>query len=136
MTALTAAYEAERQDGILIDVPVLASAVIYKGALVGDDGTGFAEPVTDASTTFFLGVAAEGATGGTADGDVTVRVYKTGTFIYTKTGGAADTDLGIAAMANDDATVAATSTNSVQVGTIVKIVDATRVKVRVDNFTL
>ena len=42
MTALTENYEAKRQDGVWISVPVLASATIYKGAMVVDIGTGYA----------------------------------------------------------------------------------------------
>jgi hypothetical protein len=135
MTALSAAYEAERQDGILVEVPVKASTTIYKGALLVDKGTGYAEPGTDGSYAF-LGVAAEGANNSAgSDGAVKVRVYKTGTFKYAKAGGASQTDLTTAAYITDDATVAGSTTNSLQAGTVVSVVDSTYVKVRIDNFT-
>ena len=69
MSALSADYEAKRKDGEFIEYPVLASAKIYKGALVVDKGNGFASAGTDGSGYAFLGVAVEQAdnTGG-ADG--------------------------------------------------------------------
>lgn len=136
MTALSAAYEAERQDGILIEVPVKASAVIYKGALLVDKGTGYAEPGVDAASTTFLGVAAESVSNaGGSDGDLSVRVFKTGTFKYAKLGGASQSDLATTALITDDATVAASTTNSVQAGTIVSVIDSGYVKVRIDSHT-
>ena len=132
MTALTAAYEAERQDGEIVDVPVKATAVIYKGGLVVDKGTGYAEAGDDGSGYTFLGVAVESATGGSADGSVTVRVYKTGSYKYTLAGGATQTNLGNLVYVSDDQTVGTSSTNSIACGYIVKVVDTTYVKVRID----
>jgi len=133
MTALTASYEVERQDGIIVDVPVLAGATIYKGALVVDKGTGYASAGTDGSGYVFLGVAVESATGGSADGTHTVRVNKTGMYKYTMSGGATQTNLGIRVYIKDDNTVASSSTNTVACGYIAKYVDSTYVKVRIDR---
>ena len=133
MTALSAAYEAERQDGEIVDVPVKASAVIYKGGLLVDKGTGYAEPGDDGTGYTFLGVAVESATGTASDGGVTVRVYKTGSFKYTLAGGATQTNLGVRVYVSDDQTVGTSSTNSIACGYIVKVVDATYVKVRIDS---
>jgi len=131
MTALSADYEAKRQDGIILSVPVLASATIYKGGLIVDKGTGFAEAGDDGSGYTFLGVAVEAATGGSSDGDVRVRVYKTGTYQYTKSS-AADTDLGVAMYIHDDQTVGTASTNSLLAGYCVDIVDSSTIKLRID----
>lgn len=132
MTALTSAYEAERQDGEIVDVPVKASAVIYKGGLLVDKGTGYAEAGDDGSGYTFLGVAVENATGGSSDGSVSVRVYKTGNFKYTLAGGASQTNLGNLVYVSDDQTVGTSSTNSIACGYISKVVDSTYVKVRID----
>lgn len=132
MTALSAAYEAERQDGEIVDVPVKASAVVYKGGLVVDKGTGYAEAGVDGSGYTFLGVAVESGTGTSADGGTHVRVYKTGTYKYTLAGGATQTNLGNRVYISDDQTVGTSSTNSIACGYIVKVIDSTYVQVRID----
>ena len=133
MTALTDNYEAKRQDGEIISVPVLASATIYKGALVCDNDTGYASAGTDANGTTFLGVAVEKADNSSGtDGAISVRIYKTGAFQYTKTT-AVQTDLGIVAYVRDDQTVSLSTTNSITAGYIVDIVDSSTVKLRIDQ---
>lgn len=132
MTALTAAYEAERQDGEIVDVPVKANAVIYKGGLLVDKGTGYAEPGDDGSGYTFLGVAVESVTGTSADGGTSVRVYKTGTYKYTLAGGASQTNLGNLVYVSDDQTVGTSATNSIYCGYIVKVIDSTYVRVAID----
>lgn len=133
MTALSDNYEAKRQDGELIDVKVKASAVIYKGALLVDKGTGYAEPGTDGSGYTFLGVAYEAVTGGSTDGVKSVRVYKTGVFQIPKAS-AAQTDLTTTMYIHDDNTVGNSSTNSVSCGVVVDIVDTSHVKLRIDGY--
>jgi len=135
MTALSANFEAKRQDGEMISVPVKGSAHIYKGALVVDKGTGFAEPGTDGSGYIFLGVAAEEAdnSGSATDGKIRVRVYKTGVFQYSKAS-AADTDRTVAMFIHDDNTVGASATNSVACGYVVDVVGTTKVKLRIDGY--
>ena len=135
MTALTDNYEAKRQDGDIISVPVKGSAKIYKGALVVDKGTGYAEPGTDGSGYIFLGVAVEKAdnSGSATDGKIEVRVYKTGVFQYTKAS-AAQTDLTVAMYIHDDQTVGSSATNSVACGYVVDIVDSSHVKLRIDGY--
>ena len=132
MTALSDNYEAKRQDGEIISVPVKASAVIYKGALLVDKGTGFAEPCTDGSGYVFLGVAVEAKTGGSTDGATAVRVYKTGTFQFAKAS-AADTDRGVLMYIHDDQTVGTSSSNSVAAGYCVDIVSSSVIKLRIDQ---
>lgn len=131
MTALTAAYEAERQDGLIVSVPVKASAVIYKGALLVDKGTGYAEPGVDGSGYIFLGVAVESVTGDSSDGGKEVRVNKTGVYKYAKASAAA-TDLATLMYIHDDQTVGSSSTNSVACGYVVGIPDSSHVKLRID----
>ncbi len=133
MTALSDNYEAKRQDGEIISVPVLASAVIYKGALVVDKGTGYASAGADGSGYIFLGVAVESATGGATDGLTSVRIYKTGVYQYHKST-AVQTDLTVAMYIHDDNTVGTTSTNTVACGYCVGIVDSTHIKLRIDGY--
>lgn len=131
MSALTENYEAKRQDGEIISVPVKASAVIYKGALLVDKGTGYAEPADDGSGYTFLGVAVEAATGSAADGGIRVRVYKTGTYVYTKASAVAG-DLGAAMYIHDDQTVGTSSTNSILAGYCADIPTSSTIKLRID----
>jgi hypothetical protein len=133
MTALSANYEAKRQDGEIVSVPVLATAVIYKGALVVDKGTGYASAGVLGSGYIFLGVAVEKQTGGATDGLTSVRVYKTGVFQYTKPT-AVQTDLTVAMYIRDDQTVDTTVTNSVACGYCVGIVDSSHIKLRIDGY--
>lgn len=133
MTALTDNYEVKRKDAEMVDVPVLASATIYKGALVVDKGTGFASAGDDGSGYVFLGVAVEKADNSSgSDGDVSVRVYKTGSYLYTKAT-AVQTDLGQAVYIHDDQTVGTSSTNSVLAGYVAEYIDSTTLRVRIDR---
>lgn len=133
MTALSDNYEAKRQDGEIISVPVIGSDIIYKGALVCDAGTGYASPCIESENGTFLGVAAEKADNSTgSDGDIRVRVYKTGVYQYAKAS-AVQTDLGVVAYVRDDQTVALSTTNSITAGYIVDIVDSSTVKLRIDQ---
>lgn len=118
----------------MVDVPVLAAAVIYKGALVVDKGDGYASAGVDGSGYIFLGVAVEKAdnsAAGASNGDVSVRVNKTGTYVYTKAS-SAQTDLDIAMYIHDDQTVGTSSTNSVLAGYVSEYIDSTHVRVRID----
>lgn len=132
MTALTDNLEVKRQDGEIIDVKVKASTTIYKGAMVVDKDTGYAEPGDDGSSYTFLGVAVEKADNSSgSDGDINVRVDKTGVYQYTKAT-AVQTDLGVAMYIHDDQTVGTSSTNSILAGYCVDIVDSSTIKLRID----
>jgi len=132
MTALSDNFEAKRQDGEIIDVPVLSAAVIYKNAMVVDVGTGYASAGSNAGAYTFLGIAVEKAdnTSG-ADGAISVRVNKTGVYQIPKPT-AVQTDLGVAMYIRDDNTVDTSSTNSVLAGYCVDIVDSSTIKLRID----
>lgn len=133
MTALTDNYEDKRQDGDVISYPVKGSATIYKGGLLVDKGSGFAEPGTDGSGYTFLGVAAEKAdnSGSATDGAIRVRVYKNGTFVFNKAS-AVDGDRGVAMYIHDDCTVGTSATNSILAGYCVDIPSSSTIKLRID----
>lgn len=133
MTALSDNYEAKRQDGEIISVPVKGATTIYKGALVVDLGTGYASAGSNAGAYTFLGVAVEKADNSSgSDGDIRVRVNKIGTYQYTKPT-AVQTDLGVVMYIRDDQTVDTTSTNSIVAGYCVDVVDSSTIKLRIDQ---
>lgn len=136
MTALTSNYEAKRQDGAFLTYPVAESTTIYKGALLQVDKTGadegYAKPLSDGASRKFIGVAVESADNSSgSNGDINVRVYKTGVFQYTKAT-AVQADVGAAAYGHDDNTIGTTSTNSVFVGYVVGLVNSSTVKLQID----
>ncbi len=100
------------KDGEIIAVPVAASAVIYAGALVVANATGFAAPGSVATTLTYLGRAEEKVdnTGG-ADGAKTIKVRRKKAFKWKNYGSDALTqaDLGKTVYIYDDETVAKTS---------------------------
>ncbi len=98
-----------------------------------DIGTGYASVGADTASAIFLGVAVEKADNSDGDdGDIRIRVYKTGVYQYTK-GTAVAGDLTVQAYIRDDNTVALSTTNSVKCGFIVDIIDSSTVKVRIDH---
>lgn len=131
--ALTAAYEAKQKDGELITYPISANAKIWKGALVCRNASGYAVAAADAASYALLGVAAESCdnTGG-ANGALSVRLYKTGSFVYGKAG-ATQADVGAAVYCTSDDTVAGTAVNSVLAGYVTALESSGKVRVRIDN---
>jgi hypothetical protein len=134
MTALSANNEAKRKDSEIQLYPVKGSAHIYKDSLLIDAGTGYAQPGDDGADYVFLGVAVEEADSSdeSTDGTLSVRVYKTGSFEFTKAD-AAQTDIGTTAYIHDDQTVGSSSTNTVACGKVVEYIDSSTVRVRIDN---
>lgn len=129
MTALTANYDAERKDGVLVGYKVAAGVVIFKGAMVGLNAAGYAVPAADAADLVFVGVAYDQCnnTSGGA-GDKTVRVWKDGSFKFARAA-AVQADLGKTAYVVDDNTVALTSSHNVAAGTIVEVPSGDEVRV-------
>jgi len=124
-----------RLKGDILSFPVKSGAVIYRGAPVGADSSGYAVMASDAAAMKFLGMAEEGNTAAEAssNGAVSAKVRRRGIFRMKLTG-VAITDIGLRAYAetaqgavggNDYAVaLAASSTYKNLVGTIVKL-DAT-----------
>lgn len=132
MTALSANLDTKRKDGEIVSYPVKGSTTIYKGALVVDLGDGYASPGDDGSYTF-LGVAVEKADNSSgSDAGESVRVYKKGTFVFSKSS-AVQTDVGQAMYIHDDQTVGTSSTNSILAGYCVDIPDSSHVRIRIDR---
>ncbi|UCH77312.1 MAG: hypothetical protein JSU81_06105 [Candidatus Coatesbacteria bacterium] len=136
MAALTANYDAQRKDGILVAYRVAARTAIYKGAMVALNEAGYAVPAGDERGLKFVGFAYErgdNASGGA--GDVSVRVWKDGSF-RVRMAAPRLADLGSAAYAVDDNTVALATDYAVWVGTVVEICSAKVVRVLIRNAVL
>ncbi|MBV2206655.1 MAG: hypothetical protein KUL87_14635 [Pseudomonas sp.] len=114
--------------GELQDLPVVASDIIYEGAAVGENGSGYFRPLVAADA--FAGFAerqADNSAG--AAGAVSVRVKTRGRVILSVAGVTAVTDEGSTVYASDDDTFTLTSTSNSAIGKIVRYISGTTVEV-------
>ena len=131
----TQAREAARKEGVVVNYPVQAGVKINKGTQVSVDSTGYLRPARSGTATdAFVGVAYEGVdnTLGAA-GAVSIRVFKTGTFIFAKGAATAPTDLAAPFYAADDQTLTATAASNQLTGYCEAIVDAVNLRIRIDR---
>lgn len=156
MSALTAPYDAKRQDSQIRRYPIAAATEVFKGGLAAVDlATGFVQPAADSPGLAFVGVFAESIdnlSGATQPGSITpsigspvpgtaagaagafaARVYKSGDFLYNAAAATAPTDLGKQVFIHDDNTVGLTSTNSLSAGYVTQVVDAGHYRVRINR---
>lgn len=136
MTALAADSQREKRgQGRVFHFPVAADAVIYKGAIVQLDATGFAGPAAAGNTRVIVGIAREKVdnTGG-ADGAKDIRVDADCEFLFAASS-LAQTALGAAMLVIDDNTVDETSAGSATVGALTEFVSATQGWVYVPGLT-
>lgn len=134
MAALTAAYDPQDKEGVLVAYPVGAATIIYKGALVSVRSDGYAYPARSGTATDqFVGVAYETVdNSGGAAGAKSVRVLKRGTFVYNGTG-FTQASVGAPFYAADDNTLTTTATNNQLVGYGVEYISSTKLRIRIDN---
>lgn len=122
------------------DFQVVASEIIYKGAMVAVDGNGFLTAAADTAGLRFAGIAMEqGDNSSGASGDITVNVAipKGGARFHVTAVGAAQTDVGEICYVTDDESVGTPGTdpgNAVVVGRCIEIVSATEVVVDAQAF--
>lgn len=132
MANLTVERDDQRQTGELLDVDV-AAVKVFKGANVSANTSGYAKGSSDTANEKYLGVAVDTVdnAGGSA-GAKFVRVWREGVFSMNCTG-ATQAWVGQDVYAVDDNVVAlaATTTNDVRVGTVVKFISATEVRVKI-----
>ena len=109
-------------------LPVIANDIIYDGAAVGENGSGYFRPLVAADN--FAGFADEQAdnTGGSA-GDINVKVKQRGVVKLSVTGVTAVTDEGSTVYATDDNTFTLTASGASSIGKIVRYVSGTTVMV-------
>jgi hypothetical protein len=116
MTTLATDKPRDYELGNIEEYPVVAADIIYEGAAVGDNGSGYARPLSAGDP--FRGFAEQNAdnSGGSA-GDVTVRVKKRGAVVL-PISGLAITDVGKAVYASDDDTFTLTEGSNSYVGRV------------------
>ena len=142
MTVAAADRQFQRKQGQLVQYPVIAADIIYKGTMVTTPvgeatNSGYAKPGTNELLSMFLGVAAIRADNSSGlIGAETVDVWTTGTFEFVFSGTATQADVGKKVYIVDDQTVAfegLTTAFMIEAGTIVEYVSATVVRVRIDQ---
>ncbi len=114
----------------LVDLPVEAGQIIYKGAFIGlDDTTGYAQPLTAGDT--FVGVAyAKADNSGGASGAINVRAHQAIDIVHTLTG-VTQANVGALVYASADDTLTLTSTSNSRVGRVVAVEGANLARVRI-----
>ena len=108
--------------GDVNELPVIASDIIYEGAAVGDNGSGYARPLVAGDP--FRGFAeskADNALG--SAGDVTIRVLARGK-VRLAIGSLAITDVGKPVYASDDNTFVLTQSTNSHIGRVHRYVAA------------
>ena len=132
MATLTADTPRDFPQGDLEHYPVIASDIIYEGAFVGENGSGFARPLVAADP--FMGVAVRKADNSSgAAGDINVQVKTKGRIIMPVAGATSETanDRPLC-YASDDDTLTLTSTSNTAVGTVQKWISGTTCVVEFD----
>lgn len=116
MTTLAVDLPGTYELGDFNSFPVIASDIIYEGAAVGDNGSGFARPLVAGDP--FLGFAQERADNATgAAGDKRVRVLDYGKRVLPITS-LAITDRGKPVYASDDNAYTLTASTNTYIGTV------------------
>ena len=133
MAALTDNIELKEQEGKIVSMPVVASDIIYKGAICKINAAGYLAPMSAEAGAFMAGICQEKTDNSSGSaGDLEARVATEGVFLLTGSG-FSQADVGSLVYASDDQTVSTTQgTNEVQVGRIVKYESATQVWVKIN----
>lgn len=132
MTTLAADKARAYELGDVQELPVVATDIIYEGAAIGDNGSGYARPLVAADP--FLGFAeqrADNATG--AAGAVNVRVRTRGQAVLSVAGVTGVGDVGETVYASDDDTFTLTSTSNTAIGKVARFVSGTTVVVAFES---
>lgn len=102
------------------DLPVIAADIIYEGAAVGDNGSGYARPLVAGDP--FRGFALEKADNAAgAAGDINVHLITRGR-VQLAVGSVAITDVGKPVYASDDNAFTLTSSTNSYVGRVVRFI--------------
>jgi hypothetical protein len=132
MAALTSDRNTKTRDGFKFGFPVAASTVIYVGALVGINSSGYAVPMSLSTTLAIAGVCeAQANNAAGAAGAINVEVRK-GHYLFNVTGTAITlANLNANVYASDDNTVTLTSTGASLVGTVSDVDSSGKVWVKI-----
>lgn len=107
--------------GDMNELPLAASAHVYAGSAVGENGSGYARPLTAGDP--FKGFAEREVNNTGSAGDKTTRVLQRG-LIQLAVSGLAITDIGKPVYASDDGTFTLTATSNSYVGTVARYVSS------------
>jgi hypothetical protein len=121
-TTLGSVVQWNNPEGIIIDYPVKAASVIYKGGFVGAAASGLFGIALTAGVNF-IGVALEKVTGGTNDGDKTVKTLCGAVWQWTVTATLTIANIGDVLFAIDDNPLAMTltDTSNSSIGRIINV---------------
>lgn len=128
MTTLADNKPRAYETGEFNDLPVIASDIIYEGAAVGENGSGYFRPLVAGDN--FAGFAVRKAdnSSGVA-GAKNVKVRQKGKIELAVTGVTGVTDEGSTVYASDDNTFTLSSTNNSAIGKIIRHISGTTVLV-------
>jgi hypothetical protein len=122
MTTLAADQQRAYELGERNDIGVIAADIIYEGAAVGDNASGYARPLVAGDP--FLGFATETADNSAgAAGAKNVNLRTSGR-VQLAIGSLAITDLGKQVYASDDNTFTLTATSNSAIGRVVRFVSS------------
>jgi len=130
MATLSADKSRDYELGDINELPVIASDIIYEGAAVGDNGSGYARPLSAGDP--FRGFAERKVDNSSGSaGDKNVRLIKRGK-IKLSVSGAVITDVGQPVYASDDDTFVFTPTSNSFIGKVYRYVSSGVVIVEYD----
>ena len=124
MTTLAKDSPRAYEIGERAELPVVASDIIYEGAAIGDNASGYARPLVAGDP--FWGFAerkADNSAG--AAGDINVLVKTRGEIVLAVTGVTGVGDVGETVYASDDDTFTLASTSNTAIGKIMRHVSST-----------
>jgi len=115
-------------DNHINELPVIASDIIYLGAAVGENSSGYFRPLSGGDNFEGFAIAQVDNSSGSA-GDKNVKVYQRGVVTLSVTGVTAVTDEGSTVYASDDDTFTTTASGASAIGKIIRFVSGTTVQV-------
>ena len=119
MTGLTNDANRSYELGDINQLPIKGGAIIYEGAAVGSNSSGYAKPITNGDK--FCGFADEKIdNSGGGDGAKTVRIRKKGSILL-DISGITLADINKSVYATDDNTFTLSATSAVYIGQISRI---------------
>ena len=132
MATLTTNVARDYQLGEREDYPVVAADIIYQGAAVGENGSGYARPLVAGDA--FLGFAYEKADNADGSaGDVLVNVRPASRVVLDVVGADITSNDRVAVYASDDATFTTTSTANSLIGYVSHWISGTTCVVQADS---
>lgn len=122
MTTLAADVARNFELGDINELPVIAADIIYEGAAVGENGSGYMRPLSAGDP--FMGFAERKVDNSTGSaGDKKVRLLTKG-LVQLSIGSLAITDINKPVYASDDATFTLTASTNSHIGRVVRYVSS------------